>query len=293
MSPLSFTPRRVLFPVLLFLATAAINHVAAQPSTGAALPDFEPDEVYLQQTLSIDEVNGDEDQCLIQENCISGGGMRTILRFGTMIHNRGLGDAYLGQPPADRFNPNNPEYWNFDLCHNHWHFNHYANYELLSPDRSQVILKGHKNGFCLEDVVCHDGPQTLQYTCDNQGVRSGCADVYNASLPCQWIDITELFTMPNYTDSTPYILRVTVNEAGFFPESDVSNNEAFATVVIKDVPREVQMVSIEDFQSRTGVRVGNQASTTTTGSNAPPAAAAVSAPAPAVGPAAGPAGPAV
>ncbi len=127
-----------------------------------ALPDFQPDGAHLQQSLSIDYIDADQDPCLIQEGCLEGPGIRKILRFSTMVHNSGTEDVYLGQPPIEINSPTNPPYWHHDTCHKHWHFTAYADYELMAEDRQTVIMKGHKNGFCLEDVKCADGVESLQ-----------------------------------------------------------------------------------------------------------------------------------
>ena len=47
------------------------------------LPDFKPDADYLRSTLSLDTIDATSDPCLIQENCLNGPGLRTVLRFGT------------------------------------------------------------------------------------------------------------------------------------------------------------------------------------------------------------------
>ncbi|KAI9091109.1 Lysyl oxidase-domain-containing protein [Phlyctochytrium arcticum] len=200
------------------------------------LPDFFPDADHLTATLSIDYVDAAIDPCLANEKCLSGNGTRTLLRFGSMIHNIGTADAYLGQPPNGPNDPNIPEYWHWDTCHEHWHFTAYANYMLLSEDRSETILTGHKNGFCLEDVGCTTQGLQPVYNCQDQGITAGCYDLYDETLPCQWIDITDLADKPGYTPSTAYTLQVVVNQEGYFPELNLRNNAAFATVVIEDVP---------------------------------------------------------
>ncbi|KAI8803483.1 Lysyl oxidase [Cladochytrium replicatum] len=202
-----------------------------------ALPDFEPDSNYLKQTLSIDFVNADADPCLIRENCLSGPGVRKVLRFGTMVHNRGSADAFLGHPPSSREDTgSSPVYWHFDSCHNHFHFEEYANYEILVPDRNQQLQSvggGHKNGFCLEDLKCPDGIP-LKYNCTFQGVQKGCADIYDDSLACQWIDITELDREENL------VVKVTINPNRFFPELRYDNNVAEIAVKLSDVPVRVR-----------------------------------------------------
>ncbi|KAI8586678.1 Lysyl oxidase-domain-containing protein [Geranomyces variabilis] len=200
------------------------------------LPDFLPDAAHASSTLFIDHVDAAEDPCLQNEGCLTGTGTRMLLRFGSMVHNIGRADAYLGQPPKNKTDPNNPVYWHWDTCHKHWHFTAYANYKLLTEDRSQTILTGHKNGFCLEDLGCMDASKAPYYSCINQGVSVGCYDLYDETLPCQWLDVTDLHLTPNYTASTTYTLQIAINQEGFFPEADVSNNIAYVPVVIGDVP---------------------------------------------------------
>ncbi|KNC96198.1 uncharacterized protein SPPG_08352 [Spizellomyces punctatus DAOM BR117] len=210
------------------------NATVAGP--GDTLPDFFPDADHLQKHLYIDYVDAAEDPCLINEGCLTGNGTRMLLRFPSMVHNNGTADAFLGKPPADRDDPNNPPYWHWDTCHEHWHFTAYANYRLLSADRSTVILNGHKNGFCLEDVGCDEDGLEPFYNCTNQGVTMGCHDLYDETLPCQWIDITDLHLQANYTPETEYTLEIVINEEGFFPEMSTANNAAYSSVVIGNVP---------------------------------------------------------
>ncbi|KAJ3042158.1 hypothetical protein HDV00_008044 [Rhizophlyctis rosea] len=200
------------------------------PNGGGGLPDFEPDADHLTETLTIDLIDAGADPCLIKENCLQGQGTRTIIRFGTMVHNKGTGDAYLGEPPhiiaAD-----NPPYWTWDTCHGHWHFNAYANYQLLSSNGT-VAQIGHKNGFCLEDVGCNADGLHPVYDCTNQGITAGCYDLYDQTLACQWIDITDLINAEDYHPDTEYKLRVHMNPQNFFPETNYDNNVAEVPVKI-------------------------------------------------------------
>ncbi|KAJ3096167.1 hypothetical protein HDU97_006173 [Phlyctochytrium planicorne] len=241
----------MLIPLILLLTTTAST---GKPSSSnlqkrQALPDFYPDSSYLAETLSLGYVNADEDPCLANEGCLNGPGIRRILRFGTKIHNIGPGDAILGQPPAT-IGPENPPYWHWDTCHQHWHYTAYASYDLLSPLKTPLV-KGSKSGFCLEDFQCPSNPlppptsipqppptilnlrtpPQKTYQCSYQGITSGCADVYDDSLPCQWIDVTEFVASPAFNVSETYWLRVAVNPNGEFPELDLANNVAWAPVV--------------------------------------------------------------
>jgi hypothetical protein len=53
----------------------------------------------------------------------------------------------------------------------------------------------------------------------------GWADVYDHSLDCQWIDVTGV-------PAGDYLLRLTVNPSGTFPEAQQSNNSSLARVAI-------------------------------------------------------------
>ena len=68
-----------------------------------------------------------------------------------------------------------------------------------------------------------------KYTCSNQGISVGWSDVYDASLDCQWIDVTGV--APGQ-----YLLRVTINGgpngAHVFAESDYTDNVATVPVTI-------------------------------------------------------------
>ncbi|KAJ3143871.1 hypothetical protein HK101_002992 [Irineochytrium annulatum] len=205
------------------------------------LPDFVPDAEYLAATLAMDTVNADSDPCLANEGCLSGTGVRRVLRFGTKIHNYGTSDAHLGLPPDDTTNTTIP-YWHFDTCHNHWHFTAYAHYSLVPPVGATPLagavtlptVHGRKSGFCLEDAECPDGLD-MRYHCGDQGITRGCADVYGANLPCQWIDVTGLMASPAFNSSDVYTLRVVVNGDGFFPETRGDNNVAEAKVVFDNL----------------------------------------------------------
>ena len=69
------------------------------------------------------------------------------------------------------------------------------------------------------------------------------------------LDITDLEKTPGFTDTTPYVLRVAVNKDGFFPEISTTNNEAFATVVVRNIPRRITAQRSPWFQQGEGGRV--------------------------------------
>ncbi|MFN0030702.1 MAG: MopE-related protein [Flavobacteriales bacterium] len=123
--------------------------------------------------------------CLINEGCLQGTGTRQILRFTTRIANVGTEDYFIGVP-----NASNPQF-EWDDCHQHYHYEGYAEYLLYNNAGQPLPYIGFKNGFCVLDLSCPTGI-TAQYGCGNMGITAGCADIYSSGLDCQWIDITSV-----------------------------------------------------------------------------------------------------
>ncbi len=168
---------------------------------------------YLAATLEIDYIDA-RDQCLIAENCIRGLGLRKVLRFGTRIANAGNADLQLGAPGGN-------DLWEFDQCHQHFHFQHYAAYDLFDVTNGRVLPIGAKNGFAVIDMGVYDpaiAPNGCRgYNGANQGITAGCYDTYSANISCQWIDVTDV------PDGT-YDVIVTTNPEQLIPELDYDNN---------------------------------------------------------------------
>jgi hypothetical protein len=148
-------------------------------------PDFTVVEETLRRSVQLDSIHN-PDQCMIKEGCIRGPGIRHVIRFETHFENIGNRDYYIGTPP-NSLNHSDPRFvW--DPCHQHWHYRGYAEYVL--KDQNGSIPIGFKNGFCVLDFLCEKGRP--KYTCNLMGVSAGCGDIYDVSLPCQLIDITDL-----------------------------------------------------------------------------------------------------
>lgn len=126
------------------------------------------------------------DACAVEEGCIRGFGNRVALRFTTHIKNIGTADYFIGETPASPNTASDQFVW--DPCHNHWHYRGYAEYVVFDANGVRLPL-GSKNGFCVLDLECSDGGDG-KYTCSNMGISAACGDIYDASLPCQWVDIT-------------------------------------------------------------------------------------------------------
>ncbi|MBM3410509.1 MAG: hypothetical protein FJY18_02620 [Bacteroidetes bacterium] len=136
--------------------------------------------------------------CRVQEKCLTGFGTRTIIRFTTDIRNIGQSDYFIGSPST------HPGQFNTVNCHNHTHYEGYAEYVLYPEPTAQGsrIPIGFKNGFCVMDLDCPPG--MAKYGCSNMGITAGCGDIYSRSLECQWIDITDV-------PDGDYILAMKVN----------------------------------------------------------------------------------
>ncbi|MEZ4950023.1 MAG: lysyl oxidase family protein [Saprospiraceae bacterium] len=160
-------------------------------------PDLSIDERRLKTSLIRHEIFN-SDPCLNAEGCLKGYGTRTVIRFATWIDNKGKKDFYVGHPPEDIFEPNNT--WEFDACHNHWHYEGYAEY-LLFDTAGIKIPVGVKNGFCIMDVGCNDNKSKV-YHCNFQGISSNCYDIYERHLACQWIDITDVRAWPVHSSNS-------------------------------------------------------------------------------------------
>jgi hypothetical protein len=106
---------------------------------------------------------------------------------------------------------NHPDLFHFSECHGHYHFDGYANYQLVDGVGTPVAL-GHKQAFCLIDLTDWSNWDNWNYDCGNQGISVGMGDIYGAGLDCQFIDVTDV-PPGNYT------LRVELNQP--LPETAV------------------------------------------------------------------------
>ena len=185
-------------------------------------PDLIVAEDYLASTARIEYLDVN-DECLVQERCVRGTGRRKILRFGTRIANIGNEDLQLGTPSDEQ------DFWYWDECHGHYHFEAYARYDLVNLDTGELLPIGSKNGFSVIDIGVYDPEIAVDgcrgYNGRNQGITAGCQDTYSPNLRCQWIDITGI-------PDGAYDLVVTTNPCDELYELDNTNNSGRARVVI-------------------------------------------------------------
>lgn len=179
-------------------------------------PDLKLNQEVLQTSCYVSSINVGPNDCYINEGCLNGYGEREIIRFTTRIENIGTQDFFIGAPETE------PQMFTFDPCHNHWHYDGYAEYLLFDTQGNEIPI-GFKFGFCVMDLTCPSGISG-QYGCGNMGITAQCADIYGSGLSCQWIDVTDvpdgeyhLIVRTNYDNSPDALGRM---------ELDYSNNWA-------------------------------------------------------------------
>ena len=178
---------------------------------------------FVAQMEIVDRYFAPED-CAIAEGVVGGSGYRRLLRFDTVLMNRGDADLVIG----DRSDPNNPyaPYFVFHACHGHYHLREFSIYELLTLDGSRAVA-GTKQGFCFEDSFKYeDGGKSHGYDCADQGITSGWGDWYYKQLVGQWIDITGV-------PEGEYIVRVSINTGESSPIFDEGLNRYSNVVEVR------------------------------------------------------------
>lgn len=185
------------------------------------LPDLTVALDRLRLDLAVQLREADECELDPSEDCVGGPGQRRLLHFAVETPNIGDGDLILGPPESSGD-------FTFSECHDHYHFNGYADYRLID-DKGGEVAAGRKQAFCLVDTRRYiDEPEVgfaPLYTCNYQGIQRGWSDVYHTRLPCQFIDITDV------ADGT-YTLEVEVNSEGTIAELSTDNNVASLAIEI-------------------------------------------------------------
>jgi lysyl oxidase len=227
------------------------------------MPDLIVDQGSLRQHWVVRVEDLPASFCSVQEGEITPG-THTLLRFTVSTPNIGDGDLALGDP-NDHIAANDGLY-EFATCHNHFHFRHYALYELVDPV-SGHIWRAAKRGFCMIDVEkygSYPGPNNNNrqfLSCGapgitgNQGISKGWADTYVWKLGGQFF-VLDGGDGQDVVPPGSYVIRITVNP-GFIPqggepcrfadplhpgvchqlpESDFENNISQVTITIPPHP---------------------------------------------------------
>jgi hypothetical protein len=241
------------------LVAAAIGASAARPKAETPMPNLiVRSDVLSQQWVVRDEQIGRV--CSAEEGNVTPG-LRRIVRFTVMTPNIGSADIHIGDPNVHVAADDG--LFEFASCHRHYHFRHYATYELVGANG--YVWKAAKRGFCMLDTDPNpayygQAPRAGQYhSCGaigipgNQGISAGWADTYRFTLAGQYFVLDGGDGQP-VIPSGNYRLRITVNppfkaakgEAcpytdtlGYchqLPESDYTDNRVEVPIFIPSHP---------------------------------------------------------
>ncbi len=215
-------------PILVFLALALSTALSlfGQASSWSQLdlvgtPDLIVDSKMLGSQWVVRDEELGANFCSVIEGDVTPG-LRRLVRFTVMTPNVGDADLYVGDP--NEHIAAGDGLFEFAECHGHYHFQHYAQYQLIDP-RTGYVWRAAKRGFCMLDtdpVPVAEGnepsrsPQFL--SCGtvgipgHQGISHGWADTYRFFLGGQY------FVLDGGDGQAPvppgdYIIRITVNPA--------------------------------------------------------------------------------
>lgn len=208
------------------LTSAELSKVMASINANG-LPDLTIDSARLKSSAVIKTQSFKPGDCAIVEGCVASSGKRKLLRFDVSTPNIGTADMVLGDPALSPKDSAGNLIFIYSPCHRHYHFDGYANYQLLKIDKTTVVVEGRKQAFCLldyEKVDLNAGP--AKFSCGYQGISVGWQDTYGSYLDCQWLDITNVA-------AGNYFLRVEINPKRRLKEGDYSNNTATVSVSIR------------------------------------------------------------
>ncbi|HVG19643.1 MAG TPA: lysyl oxidase family protein [Blastocatellia bacterium] len=215
----------VVFPQLTPRLTSSAHNLNASTMSGAK-PDLIVDQAILRQHWVVRVEDFPAEFCSVQEGGITPG-THAVVRFTVSTPNIGDADLIVGDPNAHV--AANDGLFEFASCHHHFHFRHYALYELVNPTTGQV-WRAAKRGFCMIDFDkygAYPGPNNNErkyLDCGapgepgNQGISKGWADTYVWKLAGQFFLLDGGDGQPPVPPGD-YVIRITVNP-GFIPSPD-------------------------------------------------------------------------
>jgi Lysyl oxidase len=252
------TRKRVVLIVSTLGMLGSASLLVARATTQPPMPDLIVDQASLRQHWVVRTENLPADFCSVQEGEITPG-VHQLVRFTVATPNIGDADLVVGDPNA-HFEANDGLF-EFASCHDHFHFRHYALYELVDPSTG-AVWKAAKRGFCMIDIEKYQGyegdiDKRHFASCGaigipgNQGISKGWSDVYVWKLGGQYFVLDGGDGQPVVPPGA-YIIRITVNppfvaesgelcpnvdSKGFchtLPESDYENNVSQVSITIPD-----------------------------------------------------------
>eukprot|EP00388_Colpodella_angusta_P006438 GDKJ01019037.1.p1 GENE.GDKJ01019037.1~~GDKJ01019037.1.p1 ORF type:complete len:250 (+),score=42.91 GDKJ01019037.1:134-883(+) len=189
--------------------------------------------------LELDTVRVTKDNCL--RRCTNGEGERKVLKFSTLIENIGKSDCEFGSlPKCTGQEKENAKVgpFSFDKCRDGWTIADFYTVSLLNSKKE--TLASQKNpGTCIMDGFCAaDSVPDSYFSCTRQGIHKGCSDSTERSMPCQWIDVTDLIGNPKGEESLT--LKVSVDEKGQVSKDNNLTNNVYTVenVILKNLTQE-------------------------------------------------------
>jgi hypothetical protein len=254
---------RLLIGCQLAVTAAAVGWLAVQPPLQARNggADLIVRQDILEQQWVVRDENLPASYCSVIEGEVQPG-VHRLIRFTVMTPNIGTEDITVGDP-NEHFAAGDGLF-EFATCHQHYHFRHYAQYQLIDPATGHV-WRAAKRGFCMLDTDPNPAyygmpPRAGKYrSCGaigiagNQGVTAGWADTYRFFLGGQYFVLDGGDGQPPVPPGN-YVIRITVNPPfvpqggepcpyqdsnGFchqLPESNYANNSTQVDVSIPGHP---------------------------------------------------------
>src|SRR5258708_4993024 len=176
---------------------------------GPKMPDLIVDQAVLGAQMFVTEESFGSNTCTVKENCVTSPGKHLLLRFNGSTANVGKADLVIGNPGSCG------TLFIFDDCHQHYHFQQFADYRVWSLDGyntwvansdltiasdagindqliSLAVSNGQlkttrKQGFCISDDVSYlstAGPATYLNFEQNQKVFVGWGEQYPPPIHC-------------------------------------------------------------------------------------------------------------
>src|ERR1051325_416203 len=164
-------------PLLILLVICVAVGIAwlTYASRSSATPVDGPNLIVRSDVLGSQWVVRDENISATACSAIEGEvtpGLRTLVRFTVMTPNIGNQDIFVGDP--NEHVAANDGLFEFATCHNHYHFRHYALYQLIDP-ATGFVWKAAKRGFCMLDT--DPNPQWLGGPTPGPGKFKNCGAV--------------------------------------------------------------------------------------------------------------------
>jgi hypothetical protein len=146
----------------------------------------------------------------VQDGCVTPGTHR-IMRFDFLSYNAGSSDLVIGSPAS------RPDLFVWSAGHGHYHLRDFNEFLLFNAHGALATI-GYKQAFCAIDIerIAPSASANARFANCNtdQGISSGWADVYDSSLPCQYI-VIDAVPDGDYTLQSTTNAKHTVSESCF------------------------------------------------------------------------------